>query len=119
MARQEHGVTMSFDSKHYLHQVNLDSQVPYSTALGGLLCSPHRTLILFRDTVFLLKHQTTGNTQPIRLRESGIPIQFFPTEQQSFKLLSRKRVDLIVVDKEFANYMLSQAELQEFADTIE
>ena len=60
-----------------------------------------------------------GYVQPTGLEESGIPIMYVSNDLQNFKILSKKRVDLIVVDKAYASYILGQPELHEFADNIE
>ena len=60
-----------------------------------------------------------GYVQPTGLEESGIPIMYVNDDVQNFKILSKKRVDLIVVDKEYAKYMLEQPALSKFAENIE
>lgn len=60
-----------------------------------------------------------GYIQPKGLQESGIPIMFVSKDLQSFKILSKNRVDLIVVDKEYSRYILAQPRFQEYAKNIE
>lgn len=60
-----------------------------------------------------------GYIQPKGLQESGIPIMFVSKDLQSFKILSKNRVDLIVVDKEYSRYILAQPDFQEYAKNIE
>lgn len=60
-----------------------------------------------------------GYIQPKGLEESGIPIMFVSEDLQSFKILSKNRVDLIVVDKEYSRYILTQPEFQKYAKNIE
>jgi len=60
-----------------------------------------------------------GYIQPKGLQESGIPIMFVNEDLQSFKILSKNRVDLIVVDKEYSRYILAQPEFQKYAKNIE
>ncbi len=60
-----------------------------------------------------------GYIQPKGLQESGIPIMFVSKDLQSFKILSKNRVDLIVVDKEYSRYILAQHKFQKYAKNIE
>ena len=60
-----------------------------------------------------------GYIQPRGLAESGISTFLVNENLQTFKILSRKRVDLIVVDKDYARYMLNQADLKQYSENIE
>lgn len=60
-----------------------------------------------------------GYIQPTGLAESGIPLMFVSDDSQSFKILSRKRVDLVVVDKDYARYMLAKPEFKVYARNIQ
>jgi polar amino acid transport system substrate-binding protein len=52
-----------------------------------------------------------GYMMPEGLLESGVPIFQVTKERQTLKILSGKRVDLIVLDKDYARYALQQAEV--------
>ena len=60
-----------------------------------------------------------GYILPKGLAEAGISTLLVNDDFQNFKILSRKRVDLIVVDKQYAKYMLNQESLKEFSENIE
>lgn len=52
-----------------------------------------------------------GYVQVKGLEESGIEINYVNNDIQNFKLLSKGRIDLILVDKEYAKFTLAQPKL--------
>lgn len=60
-----------------------------------------------------------GYGQPAGMVESGIEIIYVTQDTQPFKLLSKGRVDLIVVDKDYAKHVLIQPTFATVAQNIE
>ncbi len=60
-----------------------------------------------------------GYVQVNGLAESGINISYVNTDGQNFKLLEKGRIDLMVVDKDYASYLLSQPEYVNLVGKIE
>ena len=75
----------------------------------------------FKDLVQseILLGSVRGYAQIKGVEESGIYILYVNNDTQNFKLLSRQRVDLVVVDREYAKYMLATPELTPIADSVE
>lgn len=67
----------------------------------------------------LLLGSVLGYNHPEGLEESGIEILYVTQDTQPFKLLSKGRVDLIVVDQDYARHILRQPEFKQFAAGIE
>lgn len=53
------------------------------------------------------------------LEESGVTIHYVNNDVQNFRLLERKRVDLVAVDRDYANYVLAMPELAKIKDQVE
>jgi len=67
----------------------------------------------------LLLGSVLGYNHPEGIEESGIEILYVTQDTQPFKLLSKGRVDLIVVDQDYARYILKQPDLSQYAPGIE
>ncbi|NQZ08873.1 MAG: transporter substrate-binding domain-containing protein [Algicola sp.] len=109
----------------------------YSTQRATYL---HHSMPIYPNTVVFYKRKNTdisyknfsdlkrqgytlgsvrGYVHPVGLEESGIKILYVNDDYQSFKLLSKGRVSLIVADKDYAHYMLAQPALREYAQNIQ
>lgn len=60
-----------------------------------------------------------GYIYPSGLEESGITKTLVSDESQIFRLLSERRVDIVAVDRDFANYTLSKPPYDQYRDSIE
>lgn len=104
-------------TEHFIY-----SQPVYSNELVFYKAkNKHIVFKSFKDLVQdeILLGSVRGYAQIEGLEESGIYILYVNNDTQNFKLLSRERVDLVVVDREYAKYMLATPELKPIADSIE
>lgn len=62
---------------------------------------------------------TRGYQQVKGLEESGIKINYVNNDIQNFKLLVKGRIDLLVADKAYANYILASPELKSIAPRVQ
>ena len=60
-----------------------------------------------------------GYTHVEGLEESGVIIRYVNNDVQNFKLLERKRIDLVSVDREYGKYVLALPELKQVKDQVE
>ena len=67
----------------------------------------------------LVLGSTRGYAQVKGIEESGIKISYVNNDIQNFNLLAKSRIDLIVVDKDYAKYILTTPELEVAASAIE
>ncbi len=60
-----------------------------------------------------------GYVLPEQLRGTTMPIMRITRNEQYFKILAGKRVDLIVVNNEYAHYLLQKLQNRELAEQVE